>query len=122
MNVWLIRLSMAATLDPGLAVRFSETALSRRPRPGHRPAGRHAQGCSVAGEARAIARRRLAEDPAERAAEGAQAVESDLEADLGHGAVRLTQQLHRALHATALQVAVRALAERRPELAAEVCR
>src|SRR6478672_5222000 len=122
MNVWLIRLSMTATLDRGLAVRFSETALSRRPCPGHRPAGRHAQRCSVAGEAGAVARRRLAEDPAERTAEGAQAVESDLEADLGHGAVGLAQQLHCALHAAALQVAMRALAERRPELTAEVGR
>ena len=55
-------------------------------------------------------------------AERAEAVESDVEADLGHGTVGLAQQLHRTLHPAALQVAVRRLAKRRPELAAEVRR
>src|SRR2546425_4927829 len=125
MNVWLIRLSMAVTLDGAGVARFSKCALSLwsltgRARPRHRPARRHAQGRAVAGEARPVRRRRLADDRAERAAEGAEAVEADVEADLGHRPVRLAQELHRPLDAATLQVAVRGLPERRAELAAEV--
>src|SRR4051812_16330047 len=120
MKVWLIRLIMGATLVARGAARFSETALSGRPHPGHRPARRYPQGGAVPGEPRPVRRRRLAHDVAERPAERAEAVEADVEADLGHGRVGLAQQLHRALNPTALEVAVRRLAERRPELAAEV--
>src|SRR5712691_7960225 len=106
MKVWLIRLSMHATLKEACAVRFSEPALlSRRTHPRHRPACGHEQRGSRAGEARAVLRGRLADDRAKRAAERAQAVEAHVEADLGDRPLGLAQQLHRALHAAALQVA-----------------
>src|SRR5256885_12599224 len=123
MKVWLIRLDMAVTLDDGLPGRFSKPALlSRRAHPRHRPAGRHEQRRALAGEARAVLRGRLADDRAKRAAERAQAVEAHVEADLGDRARGLTQELHGPLHAPALQVAVRRLAESGAELAAEVRR
>src|SRR5205823_1534155 len=106
MKVWLIRLDMAVTLDDDVAGRFSEPALlSRRTHPRHRPAGRHEQRRARAGKARAVCRRRLADDGAKRAAERAEAVEAHVEADLGDRTPGLPQQLHRALHAAALQVA-----------------
>ena len=46
----------------------------------------------------AIVRRRLADDVAERPAEGAQAGKADVEADVGDAAVGLAQQEHRALN------------------------
>ena len=49
-----------------------------------------------------------------------EAGEADVEADLGDAAVGLAQQEHRPLDPAALQVAVRRLAERRPEGADEV--
>src|SRR5579871_472695 len=114
---------MGARLDGSAAFRYSESALlPGRAKPRHRPAGRYAQRRAVAGETLAVFRARLAHDRAERASECAEAVESDVEADLGYGKVRLAQQLHRALHPAALKVAVRRLAKRRPELAAEVRR
>src|SRR5438552_5871180 len=123
MKVWLIRLDMAVTLDDGLAGRFSEPALlSRRARPRHRPARRHEQGGALAGEARPVLRGRLADYRAKRATERTQAVEADVEADLGDRTRGLTQELHRTLDAAALQVAVRRLAEGGAELAAEVRR
>ena len=63
----------------------------------------------------AVLLRRLAHDVAEGAAEGAQAGEADGHADVGDRAVGRAQQRHRALDPAALQVAVRGLAERRPE-------
>src|SRR5437762_2477363 len=123
MKVWLIRLDMAVTLDDCPPGRFSEPALlSRRAHPRHRPAGRHEQRGALAREARAVLRGRLADDRAKRATEGAQAVEAHVEADLGDRTRGLAQQLHRTLHAAALQVAVRRLAERGAELAAEMRR
>src|SRR5437762_315262 len=101
---------MAATLDDGSRARFSVSALSRgcarRARPCHGPACRHGQRGAGVAHAGAVCRGRLAHDRTERTAEGAQAVEPDVEADLGHGALRLAQQLHRALDAAALQVAM----------------
>ena len=47
----------------------------------------------------------------EGAAERAEAVEADVEADIGDAAIGRSQQEHRALDAPALQVAVRRLAE-----------
>ena len=41
---------------------------------------------------------RLADDPAEERAEGTEALEADLEADVGDAAVGLPQEVHRPLH------------------------
>ena len=92
------------------------------PRRHPRPRGRQldAVGRDHRPVARAVVRRRLADDLAERAAEGAQAVEADVEADVGDAAVGLAQQEHRALDPPPLQVAVRRLPEDGAEAAAEV--
>jgi hypothetical protein len=63
----------------------------------------------------AVAGGRLADDGPEGAAEGPKAREADVEADVGHAAVGLHEQEHRALDAATLQVAMRRLAERGPE-------
>src|SRR5688500_15574152 len=99
---------MCPTLDPVGAADFSETA---RPRPGHRKTGRRSGHDRVL----AVFGGRLADDVAEGARERAQAVEPDVEADVGHAAVRFPQQVHRALDAATLQVAMRRLAKSRPE-------
>src|ERR1700728_4124378 len=123
MKVWLIRLSMGATLNRGVAARYSESALlPGRAQPRHRPAGRHAQRSADARETRAVCRGRLTDDLAEGAGERAKAVESDVQADLGDRKAGFAQQLHRTLHPAALEVAMRCLAERSPELTAEVRR
>src|SRR5262249_12865205 len=70
----------------------------------------------------AVARRRLPDDLPERPAEGPEAGEADVEADVGDAAVGLPQQEHRALYPPPLQVAVRRLAEHGAEAAAEVRR
>src|SRR5262245_54900825 len=88
----------------GARLRFSKTA---RPRPGHHEAGRHRLRMSLLPEAG----RRLANDLVKGAAEGAEAAEADVEADIGDATVGQSQQEHRALDAPALQVAVRRLAE-----------
>src|SRR5580693_7765283 len=114
---------MDVTLDGAVAARYSKAALlPGRTQPRHRPARRHAQRGAIAGETRAVRRGRLAHDLAKGTSERAEAVESDVEADLGYETVGLAQQLHRTLYPAALQVAVRRLAKRRPELAAEVRR
>src|SRR6476620_2565101 len=102
---------MDGTLIRVLRGGYSKTARSR---PGHRAAGRDAVGARRAA-ARPVRRRRLADDLAERPAEGPEAPEADVEADLGHAAAGLAQQEHRPLDAPSLQVAVRRLAERRLE-------
>src|SRR2546430_2144088 len=123
MKVWLIRLSMQARLDERLAARFSKAALlSSRAHPGHGRASRHEQMRALACEAGSIRRRRLPHDRPKRAAEGAEAVEPNVEANLGDGTLRLAQQLHGPLHPAALQVAMRRLAERGAELTAEMRR
>src|SRR3954451_5977615 len=94
-------------------IRFSETARSR---PGHAEAGRRGRH----GRGLAVLARRLADDDAERAAERAEAPEADVDGDLGHAAVGLAQQEHRALDAPALQVAMRRLPERGAERPDEV--
>ena len=68
----------------------------------------------------AVVRRRLAHDVPERAAEGPDACEADVEANVGDAAVSLAQQEHRALHPPPLEVTVRRLPEGRPEAADEV--
>src|SRR3954463_1384161 len=92
--------SMRATLTARPPLFFSETARSRHR---HREARRHGH----RGRPGAVGARRGADDRAERPAEGPEAVEADVEADLGHAAVGLYEQEHRPLHAAALQVAMR---------------
>src|SRR5881409_2241522 len=90
-------------------VGFSKTARSHRhPRRGDRPRGRHpdAVGRHDGSMTEAVVRRRLTDDLPERAAEGPQAGEADVEADVGDAAVGLAQQEHRALHPPPLQVTV----------------
>src|SRR2546423_4098028 len=105
---------MTLTLRSRRPSRFSETARSwRHSRRKSRPRCRHLEAIRrldrrVPG---AIVRRRLADDVAERPAEGAQAGKSDVEADVGDAAVGLAQQEHRALNPPPLQVTVRRLAE-----------
>src|ERR671937_2081881 len=100
---------MAGTLLAGRRARFSETARSR---PGLGEARRdRAQIRSPP----PVDRRRLSDDLREGPAERPQAGEADVEADLAHAAVGLAQEEHRPLHAPALQVAMRGLAEGRPE-------
>src|SRR5215472_3815664 len=98
--------------------RVVKTArLRRRSHPVLHEAGRDRQYDA----ALTVGRWRPAHDVAESPAEGAQAAEPDIEADVGHAEVGLTQEEHRALHATALQVAVRRLAKGRSEGADKVC-
>src|SRR5881396_435941 len=108
-----ILFSMWASLVGGGLARFSKTA---RPGPGHGEARRHGfdDGALTVGSGR------FADDLAEGAAEGAEAVEADIEADVGHAAVGLAQQEHGALDAPALEVAVGSLAEGGVEGADEV--
>jgi hypothetical protein len=56
----------------------------------------------------------------ERPAEGAQAGEADIEANVGHAAVAGTKEEHRPFDAAALQVAMRRFAERRVKRTTEV--
>src|SRR5712691_8409500 len=91
-------------LDGLLCSRFSETARSH-------PRHREARWDGFDGAAQAVLGGRFADDLTERAAEGAEADESDVETDIGDVAVGLSKQVHRPLHAAALQVAVGGLAE-----------
>src|SRR5688572_16129986 len=113
------------TLGRDRRSRFSKTARSRGfssryPRP-HRceldTVGRDARPMAPA-----ITGWGLAHDLAEGAAEGSQAREGDVEADVRDAPIALAQQEHGALHPPPLQVAVRGLAEHRAEAPAEVCR
>ena len=70
----------------------------------------------------AIARRRLAHDLSEGTAEGAEAREGDVEADVGDAPIALAEQEHGALDPSADKVAVRSLAEDRTETPAEMGR
>src|SRR5215208_483491 len=96
---------MRAKLPDARTARFSETARSR---PRAREAGRNR---AEVGGAATIGRRRLTDDRPERPAEGAEAREADVEADLAHLALGLAQEEHRPLDPPALEVAVRGLAE-----------
>ena len=123
MKVWVIRLSMIGTLAAVAARRFFENALSAGgSQPRHSPARRNPQGRAVASEAGAVARGRFTDDPSKGVAERAEAAETDIEANLRHRTIGFAQQLHRPLHPSALKVPMRGLAERGPELAAEVSR
>src|SRR5215210_2331481 len=125
MKVWVSALNMATTLGLARLPRFSETAvlvaMARRPRPRHDDAGRDvSRGAGAGAPGVAVGRGRHPEHAAERAAEGAEAREPHLEADLRHGPLGLAQQRHRALEPAALQVTVRRLAERPLERPDEV--
>src|SRR6266851_10296121 len=102
----VIAFNIRPTLGVGRRARFSKTARSH-------PAHREARGGRGDVRALAVIGRRLAHDVAERATEGAQAAEADVETDVGHAALGLAQQEHRAFDAAALQVAMWCLAERR---------
>src|ERR1700674_2934145 len=93
-------------LDDVFRPGFSKTARSC---PGHREAVRDRHDWS----ALAIGGRRLADDCLKTTAEGAQAVEAYVEADVGDAAIGRPQQEHRPLNATALEIAVRCLTARR---------
>src|SRR6266487_2928586 len=83
---------------------FSKPArLHRHPRRDPRPHGRQLDAVRRHDRSmpRAVARRGLADDLAERATEGAQAIEADIEADVGDAPFGLAQQEHRALHGVA---------------------
>src|SRR5487761_74715 len=95
-------------LGPTFCSGFSKTARSH---PGHREAGRHRQMAS----ARAICNGRVAHDLVEGAAESAEAVEADLEADVGHAPIAFAQQEHRALDPAPLEVTMRRFAKGRSE-------
>src|SRR5215211_2206212 len=124
MKEWEREVSMGATLRSAGAMRFSETAVLRlaaRAGPGHHDAGGDVAGAARADPPRlAVGARRHSDDASEGAAEGAEAREPHVEADLGHRPVGLPQQRHRALQPAPLQVAVRRLAERPLEGADEV--
>src|SRR5438445_9330676 len=94
------------TLDDVSRPVFSKTARSC---PGHGEARRDGLDRS----ALAVDGWRFADDLLKAAAEGAQAVEADVEADVRHAAVGRAQQEHRPLDPAALKVAVRSLAEGR---------
>src|SRR3989442_14902456 len=79
------------------------------PRPGEaRRRGHHVAVSPIVG-------RGLADDVAEGSAEGAQARETDIEADIGAVARRFPEQEHRSHDAPPLAVAEGRLAEARPE-------
>src|SRR6266487_2065327 len=102
---------------------FSKPArLHRHPRRDPRPHGRQLDAVRRHDRSmpRAVARRGLADDLAERATGGAQAIEADIEADVGDAPFGLAQQEHRALHAAALEVPMRRLPEDRAEVADEM--
>src|SRR5437879_5511086 len=93
-----------STLNDIARAVFSKTARSR---PGQGEAG------WAGGDRSALPRfgRRLTDDLPKAAAEAAQAVEADVEADVGHAAVGRAQEEHRALDPPTLQITVRGLAE-----------
>src|SRR5215210_3084713 len=96
---------MRATLTGAAPVRFSKTARSR---PFLREATRDA---AQVGGPPAVGRRRVADDRLEGPAEGAEAVEADVQADLAHAPVGLPQKEHRALDPPPLEVPVGGLPE-----------
>src|ERR1700682_1594380 len=95
---------LSAVSRPG----FSETAGSC---PGHDKA----RGCVNHFLAGAIFARRDLDDVVKRPAEGAEAAEADVQADISDASLGFTQQEHGALHPPSLQVAVRGLAKGRLE-------
>src|SRR5215213_6126051 len=105
---------MRVTLARDARSRFSKTARSRP-----RPREARGNGAQVGG-LEAVARGGLPDDLTEGAPEAADAREPDLQADLAHAKLGLSEHEHRPLDPPALEVAVRRLAERGPEGADEV--
>src|SRR6202022_2668474 len=101
------------TLDDVSRAVFSKTARSC---PGHR----EAVWDRFDRAALTIGGWRLADDCLKTAAERAQAVEANVEADVGHAAIGRPQQEHCPLAPAALEVAVRRLAERRAKRSDEM--
>src|SRR6476620_2280938 len=130
-SVSIVRSGMTVRLGSWGADRFSETARMRR-RPGfvHIPCREawsrehhlHAVGRDDRTVSRPVPGWRLADDLPEHPAERPQAGEADVEADVGHAAVGLAEQEHRALDPPPLQIAVRCLSEHTPEAADEMRR
>src|SRR5256884_6735795 len=102
---WRDLMGMTLMLGGRRCGGVSKTARSRRHRRHYRPRRPHL--VAVGGHHRsiphAIARRRLADDVPERAAEGPSAREADVEAYVGDAALGLTQQEHRTPHPPPLQ-------------------
>src|SRR5712692_281782 len=104
---------MRSMLSTVLRARFSKTAGSG---PGHREAGGGVRDLGAG----AIVGRVDADDVAKSTAEGAEAPEPDVEADVGDAPRGLAQQEHGPLDPPALQVSVRSLAKGRAESPDEV--
>src|SRR4051794_22582449 len=116
MKECVMALNMAATLRRAVGSRFSETAhllaMSGRPRPGHDDACGHIpRGARPGAPSLAVGRWRHPEHARKSPAEGTQAGEADVEADLGYGPLGLAQQRHRSLEPAPLQIPMRCLAE-----------
>src|SRR5215211_8908835 len=124
MNEWESAVSMRNTLRRAIAIRFSKTAAqprAARSRPRHHHARGHVAGGARAGSPRlAVGAWRHPDHVSERPAEGPEAREPDVQADLGHRPLGLAQQRHRSLQSAPLKVAVRRLAKRLLERADEV--
>src|SRR5215211_9525962 len=110
---------MRGTLARAGAVRFSKTARFDRPRVHEREAARNRRRAGRSPAPRVVDRR-LPDHLPEGGAEGAEAAEADLEADLRHRQLGLPQELLGALDPAPAQVLVRSLAEGPLEAAAEV--
>ena len=118
--VFLLRSSCdrRATLARRRAAVFSKPAGAGGRTPAARRSGSgRARGRRVR---RAVGGRGHAVDAAEARGERADAAQADVEADVGDRPVGVAQQRGRPLHPAGQQVLVRRLAERAPELAAEV--
>src|SRR5213595_3156 len=89
--------------------RYRDLLRHARRYPGHRP-----------GFLTRVRAGRNTDEFGEAGAEGAQRRAADRETDIGDAEAATAQQRHRALDASSHQVAVRRLAVRRPELAAEM--
>src|SRR5215207_2448575 len=124
MNECESAVSMRNTLRRAIAIRFSKTAAlprAARSRPRHHHARGHVAGGARAGSPRlAVGAWRHPDHVSERPAEGPEAREPDVQADLGHRPLGLAQQRHRSLQSAPLKVAVRRLAKRLLERADEV--
>src|SRR2546426_10033387 len=94
--------SMCPTLDDVLRGGFSKTARSR---PGHR----EAVGNGLDRPPLAVGAWRLADDVPKNPAEGTQAGEADVEADVGHAAVGGPQQVHGTRDPAPLEISMRGL-------------
>src|SRR3954453_17286281 len=108
--------SMRCTLRSAIAIRFSKTAAVRRAtrsRPRHDDARRHVAGGGRAEPPRlAVGGRRHPDHVGERSAEGPEAPEPYVQANLGHWPLCRAEQRHRSLQSAPLKVTVRRLAER----------